>query len=99
MFGDIFRCTKCQFEFATGWNHHNLGASCLCAGCGKRFVITGREEYGPGEQERCELVGREGRTGVFVTSLETVTMSAHGAPLSDFDFSGVQCPACGTAEQ
>jgi hypothetical protein len=101
MFGDIFRCTKCEFDFSTGWSHHASGAFCVCVACGTQFVITGRSEWGPGERERCELVhlGGDGPTGAFATALESGTMSPHGSPLPGFNFSDVRCPACGALEQ
>jgi hypothetical protein len=100
MFGESFRCTKCEFDFTTGWSHHASGAFCVCAGCGAKFLITSSNAWGPGDREPCELrLSGKISTGVFVTVLEKCTISARGTPLYGFDFSAVRCPNCGAAEQ
>jgi hypothetical protein len=57
MFGDSFKCTKCEFEFSNGWNHHAGGQGLVCIGCGTRFTAFDKEwSFGPGRKQQLRLI-------------------------------------------
>ncbi len=48
MFGEVFRCDACQFEFLTGWSHHEAGQLLLCVGCSTKFkAVSTENRWGP----------------------------------------------------
>ena len=56
MFGEVFNCSVCDFQFNTGWSHHVGGQFLICRDCVTRFVIGGGSScWGPVPGERLQL--------------------------------------------
>jgi len=56
MLGEIFRCSDCTFEFASGWSHHSGGQHLVCRVCGEEFIAKdGASIWGPQAGEELTL--------------------------------------------
>jgi hypothetical protein len=108
MFGQVFTCSACDFEFCSGWSHHAGGQLLVCRNCAAHYLAAeGASIWGPTEGERLQLfrfhyVKRRKRherrpTGVY---LEVATPGSSDAPQGCFrcvgkSLRGVVCESCG----
>ena len=47
-----FKCSTCDFEFNSGWSHHEWGAPLVCTNCACKFkVISEKSPWGPSPDE------------------------------------------------
>jgi len=107
MFGEVFKCSKCDFEFTTGWSHHECGQLLLCIGCGTHFKASNPETmWGPDSSKPLNLLRERyvkktkswewADTGVTLRSSET---ARSGSKDGLFYFlheacAELQCPSC-----
>src|ERR1041385_9085997 len=98
MFGRNFGCSKCNFEWGTGWSHHVGGQFLICRSCGTP-ILAGRGTccWGPKSGERLELfcyLGEEWQpSGIFVT-VPPDGRATEDSMLPDVVREGIACPHC-----
>jgi hypothetical protein len=101
MFGNVFRCTNCPFEFCSGWSHHASGQFLVCKACGRHFVLSGGQScWGAisGELLQLSAATEEGDspTGVIVkVSVPKLDAAEEWNGVSVLQFDDVPCPNCG----
>lgn len=112
MFGRVYRCSRssrswwqwfrCNFDFSSGWSHHDGGQSLVCRACATHFVLGGGQScWGPERGERLQLfVGRGNRspTGNHVVvdfAISKMVEQEDGVWVLVFD--DIPCPKCGKA--
>ena len=110
MFGEVFHCSACDFEFTSGWSHHAGGQFLVCRDCGTHFLAGGGSScWGPQPDERLQLfqyryVKRLKRSVLEPTAvfrlpsdpLEPLACPAchHRGRLTDILVAGESCPGC-----
>ncbi|MEP6670611.1 MAG: hypothetical protein ABJF10_15750 [Chthoniobacter sp.] len=78
MFGEIFTCSSCDFEFQSGWSHHQAGESLVCRECATAyFAGEGVSRWGAIPGERLKLF-----RGVYVKRRKREEYQATGAFLT-----------------
>lgn len=102
MFGRVYHCNQCDFEFASGWSHHEGGQLLVCRACAAHFVLGGGEScWGAGDDEVLQLFAEHGDGSP--TGIRLRIRDAEPSPgetwegVSRLAFDDVACPACGRA--
>jgi Zn finger protein HypA/HybF involved in hydrogenase expression len=100
MFGRVYRCSNCPFDFSTGWSHHAGGQLLICPVCGEHYILgAGRSYWGAKDGEQLQLLrGTENKdipTGVSVT-VENVRPGEDEEwdGVSFLRFEDIRCTAC-----
>jgi hypothetical protein len=101
VFGNEYRCTKCRFEFSSGWSHHAGGQLLVCKACAKHYVLGGGQScWGAKDGEWLQLL-----TGNDNDQDSTGVRVAVSVPKPDdmnkwdgvflLEFEDIPCPSCG----
>ena len=110
MFGEVFTCPSCEFEFCTGWSHHAGGQFLICRECATRYLAgEGVSPWGAKCGAQLKLLRyvyvkrRRGweyqDTGIVLTVGER-NLSEEASVFLYFDgenLSHLSCPACSKA--
>ena len=55
--GYVYRCSKCDFDFSSGWSHRSGGQHIVCQACASQFTLGGGEScWAPKDGETLELI-------------------------------------------
>ena len=100
MMGHNYKCSRCDFEFCSGWSHHAGGQFLVCPSCAAQYILgDGKSEWGPREAEALQLI-ELGLEADHPTGMATVI---HIRPMPDGrEWDGVvrlliddlRCPKC-----
>jgi len=106
MLGHSYECTKCDFEFCSGWSHHAGGQSIVCAQCGAHFLLgEGQSPWSPRDGETLQLMEHGSEQGADApTGISTVVHYA--SPREGQEWDGIVrlltepliCPRCNGQE-
>jgi hypothetical protein len=100
MFGRVYRCTSCDFDFSSGWSHHAGGQLLVCCDCGTHFVLGGgRSCWGARTGEDLQLFQRDGERDIpigmrVVIRVRAVPGGESWDGISYLDLPDLACPHC-----
>lgn len=100
MFGEVFHCTECEFNFCSGWSHHTGGQHLVCQFCGDLFSLGGGEScWGakPGELLQLFALVGEDDVPVGVTVEAKLRKTAPGEKwdgIAYLEVPELACPHC-----
>ena len=103
MFGEEFRCTKCDFEFCSGWSHHTGGQHLVCRHCGEQFFLGGGESrWQPRSGELLQLFPQNGEGSIPVGSKIEVRLPDAAPGEKDgvayLEIPALKCPRCNNTD-
>lgn len=100
MFGHVYRCDRCPFDFSSGWSHHVGGQLLCCPQCGGDFTLgKGQKAWEPVSGEMLELIQRtdQGRVPTGITreiQPSSKDLDDESAGFYHLEFEPIVCPAC-----
>ena len=102
MFGDCFKCSACDFDWGSGWSHHEGGQLLICRSCGTRILAgDGASCWGPTAGEKLQIFYQRKNkwkaSGEFITARAN-RISEDGVFRFTNALKDITCPKCHAAE-
>ena len=103
MMGYVYRCSKCDFDFSSGWSHHEGGQQILCKACATLFTLgQGESSWGPTDGESLECIEFTEQapwrlpTGSKLVVRQVPPQGDEWEGVVELAYGDIPCPKCGT---
>ena len=99
MMGRVYTCSKCDFDFSSGWSHHEAGQLLTCKHCAVLFVLGGGASlFDPREKDILRLRQASDRDAWYDLAREITIVRLRNREewdgVVELKFDGIACPCC-----